>query len=127
GAFDYDVTARAHVFGDDSEAGSALVTGSELSSIVKALPKVKGTRVTITGDATDGLTVTCGSLTMHAAALPGDDSPHLPAVPQLPGVVVDNAFARMVARVSAAAGKDDTLPVLTCIRIEPGPRLAMVA
>ena len=60
--------------------------------------------------------------------MPVEDYPQLPAMPQLAGTVAAEELAAAVAQVAVAAGRDDTLPMLTGIRMEiDGPRLTLAA
>jgi DNA polymerase-3 subunit beta len=60
--------------------------------------------------------------------MPVEDYPQLPAMPQVAGVVPGDVLAQAVAQVAVAAGRDDTLPMLTGIRLEiDGPRLTLAA
>jgi DNA polymerase-3 subunit beta len=118
GAFDYEVTARAKVSGDASGPGSALVSGSELAAVIKSLPKGRKVSADIlVGD--DGMVVACDgteSLISSLGAEAEQEYPQFPAMPELSGYVDGALFAASVARVVACAGRDDTLPVLTCVK-----------
>ena len=60
--------------------------------------------------------------------MPVEDYPQLPAMPQLAGAVPGEQLAQAVQQVAVAAGRDDTLPMLTGIRLEiDGPRLTLAA
>jgi DNA polymerase-3 subunit beta len=60
--------------------------------------------------------------------MPVEDYPQLPAMPQIAGVVPGDVLAQAVQQVAVAAGRDDTLPMLTGIRLEiDGPRLTLAA
>jgi DNA polymerase-3 subunit beta len=60
--------------------------------------------------------------------MPVEDYPKLPDMPQLAGSVRPDVFAQAVTQVAVAAGKDDTLPMLTGIRLEiEGTKLTMAA
>jgi DNA polymerase III subunit beta len=127
-AFDYDVTATAHVFGDDAESGTIMVTGLQLRDAIRALPKGKNVRAVISADDA-ALTITCDGITSHVPAV-GWDLAEYPALPDMPahaGTIAGVAFARMVTRVSAAAGTDDTLPSLKCVAVEMSDKLSMAA
>jgi DNA polymerase-3 subunit beta len=114
-AFDYEVAARAKVSGQASGPGAILVTGPELVAAVRALPR--GRKVTAEITIADGrLVIACeGAETVLTARHDADDFPQLPALPAESGVIDGDTFARSVARVTACAGTDDTLPALLCV------------
>ena len=113
-SFDYEVSARVETPADISEPGVALVSGRLLADIARSLP---ARPVEI---ATDGakVVVTCGSSRFTLLTLPVEDYPTLPEMPGASGSLRGDAFAAAVAQVSVAAGRDDTLPVLTGVRLE---------
>src|SRR3712207_9055489 len=47
-----------------------------------------------------------------------EDYPALPALPDETGVIGADLFAEAVGQVAVAAGRDDTLPMLTGVRLE---------
>jgi DNA polymerase-3 subunit beta len=60
--------------------------------------------------------------------MPVEDYPQLPAMPQLAGTVAADVLAQAVGQVVVAAGRDDTLPMLTGIRLEiEGEKLTLAA
>jgi hypothetical protein len=72
--------------------------------------------------------LTCGSSRFTLLTLPVEDYPALPAMPGASGSLRGDAFATAVAQVSIAAGRDDTLPVLTGVRLEiEGEKITMAA
>lgn len=122
--FDYEVSALTRVPVTASEGGNLLVSGRLLADIVRSLPaapidvEVDGTRAVIT----------CGSSRFALPTLPVEDSPALPEPPAKSGTIASDVFAHAVAQVAIAAGRDDTLPVLTGIRVEvAGELLTLVA
>jgi DNA polymerase-3 subunit beta len=112
--FDYEVSAEAELDVTVAEAGSILVPGRLLADITRSLPDQP---VDI---ATDGTRVqlTCGTARFTLPTLPLDEYPTLPDLPEVAGTLGSDAFAAAVSSVAVAAGKDDTLPVLTGIRVE---------
>jgi DNA polymerase-3 subunit beta len=50
--------------------------------------------------------------------MPEAEYPPLPALPTISGTVAGDAFAQAVSQVIIAASKDDTLPILTGVRME---------
>ncbi|MET9435969.1 DNA polymerase III subunit beta [Streptomyces sp. NPDC006551] len=110
---DYEASARIEVEADTVAPGRALVLGRRLLDICKVLPRgpvecaVEGARLSVTGgDARFGLSL-----------LPQEDYPAQPALPAFRGVVDAEAFATAVGQVAVAAGRDDSLPVLTGVRL----------
>ncbi|MFJ8669248.1 DNA polymerase III subunit beta [Streptomyces sp. NPDC093600] len=110
---DYEASARIEVEADTVAPGRALVLGRRLLDICKVLPRgpvecaVEGARLAVTGgDARFGLSL-----------LPLEDYPVQPALPAFRGVVDAEAFATAVGQVAVAAGRDDSLPVLTGVRL----------
>ena len=64
------------------------------------------------------ISITCGRSSFTLPTLPVEDYPQLPVMPTTSGSVPGQAFAAAVAQVAIAAGRDDTLPTLTGIRME---------
>jgi DNA polymerase-3 subunit beta len=72
--------------------------------------------------------ITCGSAKFSLPTMPVEDYPELPAMPDHVGSVPGDLFSEAVAQVAVAAGKDETLPMLTGIRVElNADQLTMVA
>lgn len=122
--FDYEVSTRATLEVSSGAPGRALVSGRLLADISKALPAhpvdvtAEGSRVTIS----------CGSSRFTLPTMPDEDYPRLPELPTTAGTVSSAVFARAVSQVAIAAGKDDTLPMLTGVRLEiDGDRLTLAA
>lgn len=113
-SFDYEVSARVEIEAVVDAPGKVLVSGRLLSDIARSLPaqpvviSAEGSRVVIT----------CGRSTFTLPTLPLDDYPALPSMPDSSGSIDADAFAHAVAQVAIAAGRDDTLPTLTGIRME---------
>jgi DNA polymerase-3 subunit beta len=112
--FDYEVSARAEVDVQTTESGRVLVPGRLLAEITRALPPhpvdlvAEGPR----------LSITCGNARFSLPTLPVEDYPSLPSMPSSAGVVDSDVFAEAVSQVAVAAGRDDTLPMLTGVRLE---------
>ena len=122
--FDYEVSTQVDLDVDASEGGQALVSGRLLAEITRSLP---GAPVEMTSDGSR-VVVTCGSARFTLATLPLEEYPTLPDMPSVAGTVGSDAFAAAVASVAVAAGRDDTLPVLTGVRVEiEGERLTLAA
>jgi DNA polymerase-3 subunit beta len=112
--FDYEVSAEVTLEVHTGEPGVVLVSGKLLAEITRALPAqpvdfvVEGAKAV----------VTCGSARFTLLTMPVEDYPSLPAMPPAAGRVGSDAFASAVAQVAVAAGRDDTLPMLTGVRME---------
>jgi len=94
--------------------GAALVSGRLLAEITKALP-AKPVEVAAVGS---HLELVCGSARFTLPTMPVEDYPTLPPMPEMAGVIDANTFAHAVAQVAIAAGRDDTIPMLTGVRME---------
>jgi DNA polymerase-3 subunit beta len=113
-SFDYEVSARGGFEAEVDEPGRVLVSGRLLADISKSLPNRP---VEISTDGAK-VTVICGSARFTLPTLPVEDYPALPDMPTAAGSVPGDVFAAAVAQVAIAAGRDDTLPMLTGVRIE---------
>jgi DNA polymerase-3 subunit beta len=123
-SFDYEVSARVEVEAAVAEPGVVLVSGRLLADISRSLPNRP------VDVSTDGakVVVSCGSARFTLLTLPVEDYPALPAMPSASGSLRGESFAAAVAQVSVAAGRDDTLPVLTGVRLEiEGEKITMAA
>ncbi|MTD14998.1 DNA polymerase III subunit beta [Nakamurella sp. YIM 132087] len=122
--FDYEVSTRAEVSVDAQTEGRVLVSGRLLAEITRALPAkpvdivTDGSRVTITG----------GSAKFTLPTMPVEDYPALPEMPAASGTVGAAELAEAVVQTAISAGRDDTLPMLTGIRVEiEGDKLTLAA
>ncbi len=112
--FDYEVSAEVRLAAEIASPGTALVSGRLLSDITRALPnkpvdvQVEGTRVSLA----------CGSVKFSLPTMAVEDYPTLPALPDETGALSADVFAEAISQVAVAAGRDDTLPMLTGIRVE---------
>ena len=113
-SFDYDVSAQATVPVTIEEEGSVLVSGRLLAEISRSLP---ARPVQITSEGGKAV-LSCGSATFTLLTMPEEEYPALPEMPQAAGSVGSDAFASAVSQSATAAGRDDTLPALTGVRIE---------
>ncbi|MGY1886381.1 DNA polymerase III subunit beta [Blastococcus sp. SYSU DS0753] len=112
--FDYEVSARSEVDVQTSESGRVLVPGRLLAEITRALPPHP---VEISAEG-PRLAITCSNARFSLPTLPVEDYPSLPSMPSAAGNVDSDVFAEAVAQVAVAAGRDDTLPMLTGVRLE---------
>lgn len=122
--FDYEVSAEAQVAAEIASPGSVLVSGRLLSDITRALPNkpvdfyVDGNRVALS----------CGSAKFSLPTMAVEDYPTLPALPEETGTLPSDLFAEAIGQVAIAAGRDDTLPMLTGIRVEiSGEKVVLAA
>ena len=112
--FDYEVSAQAQISAEIYSPGSVLVSGRLLSDITKALPNkpidfcVDGTRAELN----------CGNARFSLPIMAVEDYPTLPTLPQETGTLSAELFAEAISQVAIAAGRDDTLPMLTGIQVE---------
>lgn len=113
-SFDYEVSAVMSVDVDAHETGAVLVSGRLLAEITRSLPAQP---VEVSTEGAKAV-VTCGGARFSLLTLPLEDYPTLPDMPPRSGLVTSQTFASAVAQVAIAAGRDDTLPVLTGVRIE---------
>jgi DNA polymerase III subunit beta len=122
--FDYEVSSQVTVGVQADSDGAALVSGKLLAEITKALPAKP---VEVAGVGTH-LEVVCGSARFTLPTMPVEDYPTLPSMPEMAGVIDASAFAHAVAQVAIAAGRDDTIPMLTGVRMElEGSTLSLLA
>ncbi|MHA6779378.1 DNA polymerase III subunit beta [Pseudonocardia saturnea] len=122
--FDYETSARVELDATIGDPGRVLVSGRLLADITRALPS-KPVDLVIDGSRA---TINCGNSRFSLPTMPVEDYPQLPAMPQHAGTVAGNELAEAVAQVAVAAGRDDTLPMLTGIRLEiEGTRLTLAA
>jgi DNA polymerase III subunit beta len=123
-SFDYDVSAQARVAVTTEESGSMLVSGRLLAEISRSLPSRPVRIVSDGGRAV----LTCGSSTFTLLTMPEDEYPALPEMPPAAGSVGSDTFATAVSQSATAAGRDDTLPALTGVRIEiEGDTLTLIS
>jgi DNA polymerase-3 subunit beta len=122
--FDLEASTEVDLEVAAGAPGEALVSGRLLADITRALPP-HPVDVTLEGSR---LVITCGSARFSLPGMPVDDYPKLPSMPTTAGTVDSAAFAAAVAQVAIAAGRDDTLPMLTGVRLEiDGTRMTLAA
>lgn len=122
--FDLEASTQVDVEVAAGSPGSALVSGRLLADISRALPP-HPVEVAVDGAR---LTISCGSARFTLPTMPVEDYPTLPSMPTTAGTVDSERFATAVAQVAVAAGRDDTLPMLTGVRLEiDGERLTLAA
>ena len=114
--FDREVSTKVRVSADVSEPGKVLVAGRLASNIIGALPDKP---VRIDYDGTKVL-VNCGSSHFELPAMTIDDYPVLPDFPQVAGSLDPHLFTEVIGQVAIASSRDDTLPMLTGVKITAG-------
>ena len=112
--YDLETSAKATVNADVKEEGKVLVSGRLLSDIAKSLPN-KPVTISLEGSR---VSVVSGSAKFALPTLPVSDYPNLPELPSETGRLSGELFAEAVHQVAIAAGKDDSLPVLTGVYVE---------
>jgi len=113
-SFDYEVSAEVSLPVTTAEPGTALVSGRLLAEITRSLPD----RPVEVGTDGSKVVLSCGSATFTLLTMPVEDYPSLPQMPPSTGSAESDVFAAAVAQVAVAAGRDETLPVLTGVRVE---------
>jgi DNA polymerase-3 subunit beta len=123
-SFDYETSARSEIPAEVAEPGTVLVSGRLLAEISRALPN-KPVDVALEGNK---VIVTCGASRFTLLTMPVDEYPALPGLPEVSGTVSGDAFTHAVAQVTVAASRDDTLPLLTGVRVEiEGERITLLS
>ncbi|MEW1980299.1 DNA polymerase III subunit beta [Citricoccus sp. NPDC079358] len=123
-SFDYETSAQLEIEADIETPGKILVSGRLLNDIVRSLPAAP---VTVETDGTK-VVLTCRNSRFSLATMPVEEYPALPEMPESAGTVDGDAFAHAVAQVTVAASKDDTLPILTAVKLEiEGDRITFLA
>ncbi|GAA3079428.1 DNA polymerase-3 subunit beta [Kribbella aluminosa] len=122
--FDYETSVRVTVPAQVADPGKCLISGRLVADISKSLPNQP---VDIAVDGAK-VQVTCGSSRFTLQTLPTEEYPALPTLPAASGTVKADVFAQAVSQVVTAAGREDTLPVLTGVRVEiEGSTISLLA
>ncbi|WP_331771148.1 DNA polymerase III subunit beta (plasmid) [Embleya sp. NBC_00888] len=113
-AYDYEVSAGIEVSAEVGRPGEILVPGRLLADIARALPRDHPVELSV--DPARARLTCAGSY--FALPLPAlADYPATPLLPETAGTVSAAGFAEAVAQVAIAAARDESLPVLTAIRL----------
>ncbi|GAA4210600.1 DNA polymerase III subunit beta [Actinocatenispora rupis] len=112
--FDYEVSSQVQVDVQADADGTVLVSGRLLAEITRALP-AKPVDVATEGSRVE---ITCGSARFTLPTMPVEDYPTLPEMPRSAGRIDAGLFATAVAQVAVAAGRDETLPMITGVKLE---------
>lgn len=122
--YDYATSVTVRIPDAVENPGRMLVSHSELSKLLKALVKGLGKReadglpVTVWNEGDQYAAVELADSTIPMELYPVDDYPTLPAAPPEFARVDGAQFAHETRRVLRAASGDDTLPMLTGMKID---------
>jgi len=126
-ATDMELSLRATLEADVAEEGAVVVPGRLLGDIARLLPE--GT-VALSAKPDEGaVTVECGPASYRLQAYSVEDFPRLPEVDTVQTSSVDApALLDTIGRVSRAASRDESRPVLTGVLVQfEGAKLVMAA
>ncbi|MDO5098599.1 MAG: DNA polymerase III subunit beta [Corynebacterium sp.] len=112
--FDYEVSTKVRIPAEVNQPGRIAVAGKLIAEITATLPS-KPIKVFVEGSMVQ---LVCGSSRFELPSIPLDDYPTLPALPEVTGAINPRLFIDAVTQVAAAAGRDDTLPMLTGVHME---------
>ncbi|AUS34634.1 DNA polymerase III subunit beta [Rhodococcus qingshengii] len=113
-AFDYERSLTVSASADVSTPDRVLVSGKLLAGIAKVLP-AKPVTLKVDGQA---LVITAGATRFTLPLMPVEDFPHLPKPDEPSGTIDARVLIDAIERAASAAGKDETLPMLSGIKIE---------
>lgn len=121
--FDYEVSTRVRLNAEVAEFGKVAVAGKLISDICGSLPNRP------VEFHTEGATahLKCGSSRFDLPLIPLDDYPTIPTLPEVTGRVDPKLFTEAISQVAVAAGKDETLPMLTGVHMAITGTSVMVA
>lgn len=113
-SYDYETSTRSQIPAEVDVPGDILVPGKLLASITQSLPnapvrcKLEDTRMKLE----------CGAAHFVLATMSVDEYPTMPVMPQTRGSFDSKVLSEAISQVSIAASRDDTIPLLTGVRIE---------
>ena len=126
-ATDMELSLRASLEAEVAEEGAVVVPGRLLGDIARLLPDGD---VVLTSNADESaLAVECGPASYRLQTYSVEDFPRLPAVDAVQTSSVDAAaLLDTIGRVSRAASRDESRPVLTGVLVQfEGSKLVMAA
>lgn len=122
--YDYETSTEVTVSAEVDTEGVVLVSGKLLADITKSLP-AKPLDARIEGNT---LMLSCGASKFTLPTMSVEDYPQLPDAPKNSGSINAEVYAQAIAQVTTAAGRDDTLPMLTGVRVEvAGGKITLAA
>lgn len=113
-SFDYEISTRSEIPAEVDIPGETLVSGRLLASIAKSLPN-NPVEFALEGPK---MSLVCGTAHFTLATMSVDEYPPLPEMPEVRGTIDAHDFAQAISQVSVAASSDDTIPLLTGVRME---------
>lgn len=123
--FDYEVSTRVRIGAEVDQPGRVAVAGKLMADIVSNMP-AKPVEVSVVDD--KRLLLQGGSARFELPLMPLDDYPQLPKLPEVTGRISTSTFVDAITQVASAAGRDDTLPMLTGVHMEvSGNRVQLAA
>ncbi|SDY63564.1 DNA polymerase III, beta subunit [Saccharopolyspora shandongensis] len=124
--FDHDTATRLHLPAQVPEPGRVLVSARLLSEIARLLPRQA---IDLAADEQQ-VTITAGGSRATLPLLPIEDYPAVPEAPEVIGETDAAVFATAVAKVTSAAGSDETVPQFSGVAVDlpaPGEPLRLYA
>ncbi|MCS4535491.1 DNA polymerase III subunit beta [Corynebacterium sp. HS2168-gen11] len=112
--FDYEVSTKVRIPAEVTQPGQIAVAGKLIAGITAKLP-AKPVKFSLDGSI---VRVECGSSKLELLSIPLDDYPSLPVLPEVTGAIQPRLFNDAITQVAIAAGRDDTLPMLTGVSME---------
>lgn len=123
--YDFETRASITVPATITDGGQLLVSGRLLAALSKTVPA--DTDLRITADL-GGVTIAAAKTSWSLPKMPLHDYPSLPDLGEPIGAVAAGELRAALARVLPALARDDTVPMLTGVRIESeGEWLTLVA
>lgn len=112
--FDYEVSTKQRISAEVTQPGRIAVAGKLIAEITATLPN-KPVDFTVDGSK---VLLSCGASRFELPSIPLDDYPALPKLPEVTGAIDPKLFTEAVTQVATAAGRDETLPMLTGVHLE---------
>lgn len=124
--YDLDTRATVVVPATITVPGRMLLSGKLLAAVSKTITPASGNAsLAVDGGA---VTVKAGKAHWSLPALPVEDYPQLPDLGDPVGAINAGDLRRALARVLPVLAKDDSLAMLTCVKVESdGDQLTLVA